>query len=84
MRDILSAALAPVLFFAGFGGTAAVIALGWWIVFGTYSRMDPRNPSSFWLVVATRYKRHLIAWFALAVISVTASILLEIVGKHLR
>jgi hypothetical protein len=84
MRDILSAALFLVLFFAGFGGVIAAVALGWWVMMGTYSRVGPGDFNAWWPVLAGRYKRHSIAFFVLLAVSATASILLEIIGKHLR
>jgi hypothetical protein len=85
MRDILSATLFLVLFSASFGGSAATVVLGWWIVLGTYSHLeDPKNPNTWWLVMIGQYKRQLIAFSVLSAVSLTASILLEILGRHLQ
>jgi hypothetical protein len=80
MRNILILAL----FFVGTGAAGAAIAVMWWIAAGTYSRMNPRDPSSYGPILFGRYRRHGIAALVLMAAAVTVFTLLTIVDKHLQ
>jgi hypothetical protein len=80
MRDILVLAL----FFIGAGATAAAIGVIWRITAGTYSRMDPRDPSSWGPILLGRYRRHVVVALVLMAVGLTVFIVVAIVSKHLQ
>jgi hypothetical protein len=80
MRDILLLAL----FFIAAGAAAAAIVVGWWITAGTYSRMDPRDSSSWGPILFGRYRRHFVVVLVLMAVTLTVFIVAAIVSKHVQ
>ncbi|MBX9778565.1 MAG: hypothetical protein K2Y71_29690 [Xanthobacteraceae bacterium] len=80
MRDIL----VLTLFSIGAAFVVAAMALMLWVVTGTSSRMNRRDPSSWGPILFGLYGRHLVAALALGAVGFMVFALLIIVDKRLQ
>lgn len=80
MREAIPGIVALI----GAGAAVACLALFWWLFIHAYAEIDRRDPSSWWLVISTRYRRLLIAVGALYVLAGTAFLSSAILARYLR